>query len=187
MTSTFSRHHQPTRAPLTRRPCLLMLLALLGLGFTACTSVTNPGKPPRISIVSIRPVAISLLEQRYMITMRIQNPNSAPLAIEGLDYHLNINGKSFAEGVSNQHVTIDGYSEKALELGVRSTTAQMFEQLKSLAGSNGRLDYSIQGHLRLRGLSSEVPFEHHGGVDFRLSPEPKKYSAGLAPVSSTVI
>ena len=187
MTSTFPRYNHPARAPLTRRPGLLMLLALLALGLAACASVTDPEKPLRISVLSIRPVAINLLEQRYMITMRIQNPNPTPLTIEGLVYHLNINGKSFAEGISNQHATIDGYSEKALDLEVRSTTAQMFEQLKSLADSNGRLDYSIQGHLRLRGLSSAIPFEHHGGVDFRHSPAPKNYSASLAPLSSTAI
>lgn len=160
------------------------LLCGLALGLGGCASLSEP---PRVNLVNIRPTAISLLEQRYLITLRIQNPNRAPLAIEGLDYRIRINGKSFADGVSSQHVTIDGYSEKILDLGVRSTLLQVFDQLKALAENRGHIGYSIEGHLRLRDYSFEVPFKHQGDVDLRLRPQPKKYTAQRTPSPYTTL
>ncbi len=155
------------------------MLALMFLGLGGCTGLAGLEEPPRINLVNIRPVNINLLEQHYLITARIQNPNPVPLAIVGLEYRLGINGKSFADGVSNQHVTIAGYGEKTLDLGIRSTIMQMFEQIKGMADSTGRVAYNIQGHLRLRNVSVNVPFEHRGEVDLRFTKDPKKHSAKL--------
>ncbi len=159
----------------------LVLLALLAFGLTGCAHMMGLEQPPRVSVVDIRPVAISLLEQRYLIRVRVQNPNRASLTIEGMDYHISINNKDFADGVSNQRLTIAGYEEKNLDLGLSSTLLQLFEQLKGLAENHGRIDYSIKGHLRLRTPSAVVPFENHGEVDLRFAPEPKNHTAGQAP------
>ncbi len=155
---------------------VLSILVVLGV-VSGCASLMGLGEPPQISLTNIQPVAIGLLEQRYLITVRIQNPNAAPLRIEGLDYQIGVNGKAFADGVSSQHVTVPGYAEKTLDLGIRSTLLQLVDQFKGLAGNSGRLKYNIQGHLQLRDPTIRIPFEYQGDVDLHFKREPNKHSA----------
>ena len=142
----------------------VLYLAALGL-LGACTSLSALDKEPRVSLVNLKPVQIQLLEQRYLATIRIQNPNPVALPIHGLHYAISINGSQFADGVSSQRVTVPAYGEKTIELGVTSTIIKLLEQLRRFSKVDGKITYGITGTLGIEGLSDGIKFRRHGEID----------------------
>jgi len=154
-----------------RAPALALALAaapLFALG--GCAALEALENPPRVSLVNIKPIQIQILEQRYLATLRIQNPNAAELTIDGLDYAISINGSAFADGVSNQRVTVPAYGEGTLEVMVNSTLVNLIEQLRRFEASGGIVTYGITGTLGIAGIPGGVPFERNGEIDFHLEP-----------------
>ena len=154
---------------ITHAAAIAVALAAL-LAVAGCAGLVGLEKSPRVSLVSIKPVQIQLLEQRYLATLRIQNPNPVALPIEGLDYSISINGEDFANGVSNEGVTVPAYGEATLEVSVTSTLAALIDQLRHFDGSGDTLRYGITGTLGITGIPGGLSFERDGEIDLR--PEP---------------
>ena len=69
---------------------VLMLLYAVAL-LAACAGLGAYRESPRASLVSIEPLDMTLLEQRYALQLRIINPNDADMPINGLSYTIEIN------------------------------------------------------------------------------------------------
>ena len=151
-----------------RHAARVLIGALAPLLLFGCATLAGLDKAPRVTLVTLAPVEVQILEQRYLATVRIQNPNPVALPITGLDYTISINGADFASGVSAQRVTVPAYGEKTLELGVSSTIVTLFEQLRRFGSADGRVRYAISGSLGLDGRAAAVPFEQDGEIDLRL-------------------
>ena len=161
-----------------RRDIARCLVFASALWLGACASLGGLEQPPRVTLSSIKPVQIELLEQRYLATIRVQNPNAVALPIEGLDYVISINGSHFADGVSSQRVTVPAYGETTLQVGVNSTLMKLFRQIRKLGESDGLFSYTISGTLGLTGLTRGIEFKHDGEIDLRPgSPPPSSRSA----------
>jgi LEA14-like dessication related protein len=154
------------------RPIVRSLALACAVLLGACASLAGLERPPRVTLRGIKPVQIELLEQRYLATIRVQNPNSVELPIDGLEYVISINNSTFADGVSSQRVTVPAFGEKTLQVGVTSTLMKLFKQIKQLAGSGGAITYTITGTLSISGIPGSVPFEHDGEIDLRLHGSP---------------
>lgn len=164
------------------RVLTLCSLALAGaLALAGCAVPHGLDKPPQVTLVNLQPVQIRLLEQRYLVTIRIMNPNPVALPIDGLEYAISINEAAFAHGVSSQRVTVPAYGEKTIELGVSSTLARLFDQIRRFGAERGALAYTISGTLGLQGSAASVPFTQDGEVDLRLERPARKRAAQLVP------
>lgn len=155
----------PRPHPVRSTCAVLAAGALLLLG--GCAGLAGLEHPPRVTLRGIEPVQVELLEQRYLATIRVQNPNPVALPIEGLDYAISINGTHFADGVSSQRVTIPAYGEKTLQVGVTSTLLRLFHQIRDIGKSDGLITYTISGTLGLKGAMRGVEFNHDGEIDLR--------------------
>jgi LEA14-like dessication related protein len=112
---------------------------------------------------------MNLFEQRYGLTLRVQNPNPEELAVSGVDFRLSLNGETFADGVSNQSARIPAYGDALLEVDVSSSLLRVFDQIRALEqGASDGLRYRIEGTLAVGEGWSRLPFEREGVV--RLSP-----------------
>ena len=135
-----------------------------------CASLGTPVDTPYITLAGVWLVDINLLEQRYRIRLRIQNPNPFSLNIDGLDYRVEINDKEFARGVSNQALSIPRYGVDVLEVEAVSTLAGIMRQLMELEkGAPTSLKYRVTGKVSLRDRAFRVPFDYQG--EFTLAPE----------------
>jgi LEA14-like dessication related protein len=72
---------------------LLLLVGCAGLGKTL--------DPPRINLSNVQFQESKALETVLQIELRVFNTNDIPIKVKGLDCDLELNGKSFAKGVSN--------------------------------------------------------------------------------------
>jgi LEA14-like dessication related protein len=135
--------------------------AFLGAMLGACATLSGLSEAPRVRLVSIVPVNFHLFEQRFLVTLQIQNPNRSDITVRGLDYAITVNDKVFAQGVSGKPITIPAYGENTAEVEVVSTLQRVIEQLQAF-GERGEpsLDYTISGHVDVDGLPVPLPFEY---------------------------
>lgn len=148
--------------------CLLLAAALAVLA--GCTPVRADATAPRVSVAGLRVVQMGVLEQRYALLLRIQNPNDFALPITGMEYTLALNGRPFAQGVSDRAVTVPAYGSEAVEVEVTSNLGQVVEQLNDLSKGKGGLRYRISGHLKLAGRAAPLPFDYRAELLPRSSP-----------------
>lgn len=148
-------------------PRLLMAL-LPGVLVVACASLGGYREMPRVSLVSIQPLDMTLLEQRYGLQLRILNPNDVEIPLSGMSYSVEINDREFAYGVSRQAVTIPALGEAVIEVEVVSSLLGVLRQLQSLNdGKQHSLDYRISGKLSLANRQGRLPFDYSGALDWR--------------------
>jgi LEA14-like dessication related protein len=151
-----------------RKECLqlpaLLLLCLIGL--TACATLGEREQRLKVTMSSIIPLESTLMEQRYLIKLRIQNRSNKPLTIDGVSFDLELNGKAFASGVSNQQANAAAYGEALLEVKVSSTIFGVIRQIQSIQELGGKpFEYQISGNLSTPDSFFNLPFRESGEID----------------------
>jgi LEA14-like dessication related protein len=120
-------------------------------------------EPPSITISSLRLEDRTLLEQRFLAALRIQNPNPVDLAIEGIAYDLEVNGQPFAKGVGKGPVVIPAFGQGIFETEAITTLMGFIRQFRELERARRALfAYRLTGKVKLRDHSFPLPFEVRG-------------------------
>jgi LEA14-like dessication related protein len=122
---------------------------------------------PRVNVSNITPQDMTLFEQKFLVQLRIQNPNDVALEVKGMTFNLDLNGKSFATGLSNKQVTIPRFGSDVVDVEVISGLTGILRQLQSFAaGGPPKLTYRLQGKVYLeRPASITLPFDEQGEIE----------------------
>jgi len=135
---------------------------------TGCAGLDDT-KPPQVALSDMRMLQGTLFEQRFELDLRIRNPNDFDLPIDGLTFALELNGSAFADGVSNERVTVPRLGEAVVPVTASTTLVNMVQQAMRL-GQRADLDYRLSGDVYLAGLARRaVPYERSGRL--QLLPE----------------
>jgi LEA14-like dessication related protein len=143
------------------------VIPIIALLLAGCASLGGYHEPPRVSLVSIEPLDMNLLEQRYALQLRILNPNDVGLPVNGLDYSIEINRREFAYGVSRQSVTIPAHGEALLDVEVVSNLLNLLRQVQD-PGADGKqvIEYRVSGKLSLDHSPVRLPFDYSGELNW---------------------
>ena len=132
----------------SRRRALLVALAPLA----ACASLTGR-EPLVVDVVGLEPLPSQGMEGRFALKLRVQNPNEAAVAFDGVSVNLDVRGTRLASGVSDVRGTVPRFGETVLTVPVTVPVTAMIRQAYGLAtGGSTRLDYSLNGRLAGTGL-----------------------------------
>lgn len=136
------------------------LALALALFLAACASVIP--QPPKVALAGLDIESIGLFEQRFILQLRVTNPNNVDIPVEGINFDVDVNGRHFANGISNLAVTIPRQGETVLEVRATSNLAAFLRQWQESekSGEPG-LDYRVKGNLRVSGYGA-LPFDHRG-------------------------
>ena len=157
---------------LNRLPSLLTLFTLFLL-LNGCASMMPRDDRVKVTIVDIHPLESTLMEQRFLVKLRLQNRGSEPLSIAGMSFDLELNGKDFASGVSNQAVTAEGFGEALLEVKVSSTLFGVIRQIQTLQNREPQpFQYRISGSLSSPDSLFGLGFSEQGEIDLRVPGSP---------------
>lgn len=144
---------------------LALVLTLIVFG---CASVYRYADPPHVSLAGIRILDVTLFEQRYLLALRVQNPNSIELPIEGMSYTLAVNGSELAHGVNSQQTVIPAFGEQVLHVTV---VANLLSTLKQLGQWEHwpppKFDYQLSGKIQLANVAVSLPFEYSGEIELQ--------------------
>jgi len=131
---------------------------------SGCASLRWVEEKPRVDIVNIIPREMRLMEQTFLMELRILNPRETDLEITGLFFDLEINGQSFARGVSNQSFKVERLKTRIVKMeaytGLASILRQVMEARKGSYASG--LKYRLKGALYSGAPSLRIPFDETG-------------------------
>lgn len=145
---------------MTKRILLATGLVLLA----GCAALGTQLETPEISFVGIRAIEASLFEQKLEVRLRVLNPNTIALPVNGLDIDMELAGEPFATGVTARQFVVPAHGEAEFDMIV---TANAATALLKIAGgdrkSREEIGYRLKGRLSTKlGLLRSIPFEESG-------------------------
>ncbi len=150
-----------------RNPATLVVLAAALVLMTGCQSMGREVETPNLNLVSIKLLSAGLLEQRYGIRLRVQNPNSFRLPVKGMSYELKLAGASFATGVTPEPFSVPGFGETEFDIEVRTNLLNSARHLAEwYSGGGNTLDYELGGKLQVNlPFARAIPFSETGSIN----------------------
>jgi len=123
--------------------------------------------PLQVTVAGIDPLQGEGMELRLMVKLRVQNPNDAPIDYRGVALTMDVQGKTFASGVSDSSGTVPGFSEAVIAVPVTISAFRMVRQAIGLATGDGarKISYEMKGKLS-GSMFATKRFATHG--DFEL-------------------
>ena len=125
-------------------PAFIAMLAL-----TACAGL--PGREAlQVTVAGIEPLPGEGLEVRMMVKLRVQNPNDAPVEYDGVFVKLDVQGKTFATGVSDERSSVPRFGESVISVPVTVSTLRVALHALGYALDGrpvDRISYKLEGKL----------------------------------------
>jgi LEA14-like dessication related protein len=126
---------------------ILVALAVITL-VAACSKGPRAPRPEplQVTLVSVVPVEIGVLEQRYAVRLRVQNPRPYDVPVDGVNMNILLNGGHFARGVGRVGAVVPAFGEEVIELSAVSTTDAVIARIGDLQRASGQeFRYRIEG------------------------------------------
>ncbi|MFC1696199.1 LEA type 2 family protein [Pseudomonadota bacterium] len=151
--------------------------SIIALSFTllvsACATLSPDYEEPTVTLSSFRALPSEGMVPAFEIGLRIINPNSQPLNLEGIVYTVSLEGYELVKGVGKDFPVIEGYSEGAVKLtaaanllaGIRFVTSMMQEQRDAF-------DYEFKAKLDLGGLYPSIRIKENGQINLNKTAMP---------------
>ena len=145
------------------------MILMISLTLGACASLMPKSDQIKVTMIDVHPLESTIMEQRFLIKLRVQNRSRQPLSIDGMSFDLELNGKNFASGVSNNAVTAPGFGEAVIEVKVSSSLFGIIRQVRALEEMQQKpFQYRISGSLSPSGSLFSLPFSESGEIDLIL-------------------
>ena len=141
---------------LTLRVGVLILLFLM----VGCAGLGKTLEPPRINLSNVQFQESKALETVLQIELRVFNTNDVPIKVKGLDCELELNGRSFATGVSSVDKEIPAFGTTTVPVTLYSSVVDLFRGIIGLQKKE-KLKFGVSGRLHLEGgflIPSTYPF-----------------------------
>lgn len=151
----------PARRVSTRLSSISRVIgALIPVLLLACASWGID--PPRVLVVGMDPLPGEGMDVRFALKLRVQNPNDAPIEYDGIAVALDLNGQSFATGVSDVQGSIPRFGETVLTLPISISAWSAVRQVIALMDpERGEgVPYELRGKLGRKGRA--LRFSHEG-------------------------
>ncbi len=140
---------------------------------SGCAGLGKPVQEPQVTLVDMQMLEVKPFEAIFQISLRIMNPNEFPLALQGLNCDLKIDGKHFATGLGNEPQEIPPFGTGIVPVTVYASTLKMFssvmqivQQLDQQRSGMQPLRYELTGKIRIGGgLNQSVPFHTKGELN----------------------
>jgi LEA14-like dessication related protein len=127
----------------------LLVLFTLGMFSTWGCAGLQSREPIHVIMVGVEPLQGEGLELRMLVKLRIQNPNDYPLDFSGVSVQLDVQGKSFATGVSDIAGSVPRYGETIVNIPVSISVFRIARQAIGIMTNEygGKLAYEMSGKL----------------------------------------
>lgn len=134
-----------------RAYCKHALLLVLLLGLVGCASWFGMGdsRDPQVHLVHVDVVKAKMLEQRFVLRFRIDNPNDSRLRVRGLVYRVSLGAIVLADGEANDWFSVAAHSREYYDIPVRTNLWQHARELaKLLKDPDQPIAYRLEGTLK---------------------------------------
>ena len=155
--------------PMKVRHLVFVAWLAVALGVTAGCAAMQKRDPLNVTVAGVESLPGEGMELRLLVKLRVQNPNDAPIEFNGVAVEMNVQGKTFATGVSDAKGSVPRFGESVIEVPVTASAFRMARQAFGLMKGGGaglnKISYEMKGKLSGSGFST-VRFQNQG--DFEL-------------------
>ena len=152
----------------TLKACVVGAAAVLIAG---CASL--PSRDPlNVTVAGIESLPGEGMELRLLVKLRVQNPNDVPVEFDGVALNLDVQGRSFASGVSDETGVVPRFGEAVVAIPVTVSMLRMVRQVFGMLDGQpvDRVTYAMNGKLSGMTMFSTQRFTAAG--DFVLPSRP---------------
>jgi LEA14-like dessication related protein len=148
-------------APLMRTARCFIVLACMSLA--ACANFSQRD-PVEVYVAGVEPLQGQGLELRMLVKLRVQNPNETAIDYDGVSVSMQVQGRTFASGVSDTAGSVPRFGERVIEVPVSISALRALRSAAGIAQSNPeKIEYQLKG--KLAGpLFKSVRFQSKGEV-----------------------
>ena len=100
---------------------------------SACAALQRTD-PLQVTVAGIEPMQGQGMELRMLVKLRIQNPNDAPIEYDGVSVKIDVQGKTFATGVSDESGSVPRFGESVISVPVTTSAMRMVDQAFGMMG-----------------------------------------------------
>ncbi|MCP5328217.1 MAG: LEA type 2 family protein [Sinobacteraceae bacterium] len=153
---------------MTRRS--LAALALSAMLVAGCASLPQRD-PPQITVAGLEPLPGQGLELRLLLKLRVQNPNDAPIDYDGVFVKLDVQGRTFATGVSDARGSVPRYGEAVVAVPITASAWRMARQVFGAMNelergqSGGKVGYDLSGKFSSAAGLGSLRFSSRGELE----------------------
>ncbi len=160
------------------------ILSLILLFLTGCAGLSKTPADINVTVVNIKMLESTILEQRFLVDLRIQNRSPEALSVYGMSFDIDINNKKFASGSSDQKATIGAFNDTIMEVKMSSTLIGIIRQIQAMQkNKNQSLSYVISGRVYTDSLFGSISFREADEFDFS-QPYPGPANPPLEPITN---
>ncbi|BBP61166.1 LEA type 2 family protein [Pseudomonas sp. St316] len=129
---------------LLRVTCLLLFI-----GFGGCASWRGEEAPdPQVHLVKVEVVRARLLEQKFMLHFRVDNPGDSDLTVRGLTYRIHLGDLLLTEGEHEHWFTVSPKQSAYFKVPIRTNLwPKVRDVVKLLAKPREQIPYRLEGEL----------------------------------------
>ncbi|WP_095138439.1 LEA type 2 family protein [Pseudomonas sp. Irchel s3a10] len=126
---------------------ILPLLLILNLG--GCASwFSDDSVDPAVHLVKVEVVRAKLLEQKFILHFRIDNPNDSDLTVRGLEYRIHLADLLLAEGEHEHWFTVGPKRSAYFKVPIRTNLwPRVKDVVKMLKNPKQQIPYRLQGEM----------------------------------------
>jgi len=150
----------------------LIAVALLGVAPWALDgcALFQGRDPLQVTVLGIEPLESQGLELRMLVKLRVQNPNDSPVDYDGVALEMNVQGKTFATGVSDTGGSVPRFGEAVISVPITVSAFHILGQALDMmrSGGSGKITYEMNGKLNNSGFNS-THFRTQGELDLPAS------------------
>ena len=149
-----------------QRRMAVFVLAVLGVLQQGCASSPQGLVAPRLSVQTLVPLSIGVGGQGFRVTVLVDNPNTEPLAIKGIEFKLRLADQGILDGNSVAPMTVQALDRQTMTLELRSDIVSSLSRLLAFVqGPANALPYELYGTVTLdRRLPNTFVFNVTGEV-----------------------
>jgi hypothetical protein len=133
----------------------------------SCASLDPNYEEPTVLLSSFRAIPSDGMVPSFEVGLRIINPNTAPLDLEGVVYSISLQGHELVKGVGKGYPQIEGYSEGNITL---TASANLLSGIRFIADltrqQNEPFEYEFKAKLDLAGFHPSLRISETGTLDF---------------------
>ncbi|AHL32570.1 hypothetical protein CD58_06555 [Pseudomonas brassicacearum] len=126
---------------------LTCLLLFVGLG--GCASWrSDEALEPQVRLVKVEVVRARLLEQKFMLHFRVDNPSDSDLTVRGLTYRIHLGDLLLTEGEHEHWFTVGPQRSGYFKVPIRTNLwPQVRDVVKLLEKPRQQIPYRLEGEL----------------------------------------
>jgi LEA14-like dessication related protein len=146
-----------------------VVLAALAIVTAGCAAIVPKLETPKLEVVAVELLDAQFTQQRFNVTMRVQNPNDRELPIRGLSYSMQLAGEEFGTGQSDKAFTVPALGEAEFTMTVTTNLAtSLLKILPKLEKSPQSLDYRLTGKVETDWtFLRTIPFSETGKLPMK--------------------